>query len=70
MRRNQMCNRRRAFEETVNVLLEHAIGVGHPLVLPQVLEPRLNEKRLQKSPWFGDILEQAPRVGAVPAAFM
>jgi hypothetical protein len=70
MRRNQMCNRRWAFEETVKVLLEHAIGLGHSLVLPQVLEPRLNEKRFQKSPWFGDILKQAPRVGAIPAAFM
>ena len=70
MRGDQMNNDRRPFQETVNVLLEHAIGIGHSLVLPQVLEPRLDEKSFEKPPWFRDILEQTPRVGAIAAAFM
>ena len=66
MRSDQMCSRRRRLQEPMNVLLEDAIGVGHSFVLPQVLDPRLDEKRFQKSTGFGGILEHAPRVGAVP----
>jgi len=39
VRRNQMLGRRWALEKTVNVLLEHPVGIGHAIVLPQVLEP-------------------------------
>src|SRR5215467_2325765 len=51
-------------------LLDRSIRLGHPLVLPQVLEPRFHEERFQHAPFFGSILKNAPRIGTVAATLL
>ena len=56
--------------EPVNRILKHTIGIGDAFVLAQMFKPGLYEKRLDHSPFFGNILEHAPGIGAIAATLM
>jgi hypothetical protein len=66
--RNEVRDLRRLAQQPVDVLLQHAIGVGHALVLAQVLEPRLDEKGLEEPAVLGGVFVDAPGIGSVAAA--
>ena len=51
--------------EAVNRFLQHAVGIGHAFVLPQVLEPRVHLEDFDETPCRLDILEDAPVERAV-----
>jgi hypothetical protein len=59
-----------SFVESIDNLLEHTIGLSGPFVLPEVLKPRFQAKRLHDVPFFCDVLEYAPRVSAVAPALI
>src|SRR5947208_11587953 len=50
--------------------LQYAIGVCHPLVLPQMFEPGFHEESFEETALLGGIFEHSPRVGAVATASM
>src|SRR5580693_3225112 len=49
-------------------LLQEAIGLRHPAVLPQVFDPGVGFKGLDETPVHRRILEYAPVIGAVATA--
>ena len=64
-----MPDRRRAFRsETIHSVLQHAIGIGHALMLPHVVEPGIDAECLDEGPLFRGILIDAPIKGAVSPA--
>ena len=61
---------RLTLEQPRYVLLQHVVGVGHALMLAQVLRPRGHEERLQKPARSRRIFEDAPGAGTVPQPFV
>jgi len=68
-RRDEVRDLRGGLQQPVYVLLYYAIRVRYALVLPQMLQPRFNGKRLYKSSGLCHILENAPCICAVAPAF-
>src|SRR5437660_12584317 len=66
---NEMGDFRCSLDQPMNVVLQHAVRVRHPFVLAQMLEPRLDDERLEESVALGDVLEDSPRVRAIPSRF-
>src|ERR1700730_11019230 len=67
---NQMRDLRCALDQAMNAVLQHTVRIRHPFVLAQMFEPRLDKERLEESAAVGDVFEDSPRVGAIPAPFM
>src|SRR5205823_2758959 len=71
LRSNQVRDFRRTLGlESANDVLQSAIGVGDALVLAQMLEPGVDQKRFHHPPRFGGVFEYPPGIGAVAAALM
>src|SRR5215813_10643030 len=62
--------RRPRHVKSLDLLLDRPVGLGDPLVLAQMLEPGFHEERLHHASFLGGILENAPRIGTVTAAFL
>src|ERR1700730_11299211 len=67
---NQMRDLRCALDQAMNVVLQHTVRIRHSFVLARMFEPRLDKERLEESASVGDVFEDSPRVGAIPAPFM
>lgn len=52
----------------MDLLLQHAVGIRHALVLSQMLEPRFREERLDEAARLSGVLEDTPPVRAIAAA--
>src|SRR5262245_19405638 len=50
-------------------ILQDAIGIGDALVLTEMSEPGIQEERLEESPLLSSILEYAPLIRSIAAAF-
>ena len=50
--------------------MDQSIGIGHALMLAQVLHPRFYQKGLDHAARLGGVLEDAPGIGAVAAPFV
>src|SRR5712692_5390250 len=68
---DQMRDLRRAFNvKTVDGVLNHSIGIGDPLMLPQMFKPGFHQKYFHHSTLVGNIFINAPAKGAVaPSPF-
>ena len=53
--------------KAVHGLFHQAVGIGHTLVLAQMLHPGLDQKGFQDAPGFGGILEYTPGIGTIAA---
>ena len=59
-----------ALVEGLHSLLEGLIGMCHPLVLPQMLDPGLDQKVFKVAPRCRCVFEQTPGKSAIALAFM
>jgi hypothetical protein len=59
----------RLAEELLNFLLDHLIPPGHPLMLPEVLDPGFQKEGFDKTPRIGGVLKDALGIGAVALSF-
>jgi len=55
-------------EKVADESLSHKVGIGYALVRAQVLEPRVRQECLDKSPILSGILKESPVVSAIAAA--
>src|ERR1019366_3463770 len=67
---DKMRNARLLEEETMQVILHHAIGIRHSSMLPQMFQPRFDKEGFQEAARVRGILEHAPRIGSVASALM
>lgn len=56
--------------ELADGVLNGPVGIGHALVLPQVLEPRCDHERLQKASALGGVLEDVPGICAITPSLL
>ena len=54
--------------KAVHGILQDAIGIGHALMLPHVLEPGIDVKRLDEDSLFRGVFVDAPIISAVAPA--
>src|SRR5207244_8529703 len=67
----QVRHYRRAIDlKTIDGLLQRAVGMGHPFMLPQMLDPGIQHERLDEPALACGILEYSPIECAVPAALV
>ena len=70
-RSDEMRDLRSTFDViSVNRALQDTVGIGHTLVLTQMLKPRFNEECFQKLSFFGCIFEDTPCISAVTTPLM
>jgi hypothetical protein len=68
---NEVGDLRRAFDvELMHRVLQDTVGIGHALVLTQMLKPRFNEECFQILPFFGRIFKDTPCISAVTTPLM
>ncbi len=65
-----MRDARRTGQQAPDLLFEHAVGVGDPLMRVHELEPGFDQERLDEAADFGGVLEHAPGIGAVALALI
>jgi hypothetical protein len=62
-------NLQRLQSETLDLLLQSPVGLGDTLVLPEMFQPRFDEECFHEPAPLRYVLENAPRVSAVPVPF-
>jgi len=65
------CDHRRCISavKAADTLLSYLVGLGDPLMLPQMFYPGFKHEMLKISPGLRDVLEHAPGKSAVAASF-